>query len=333
MAPDGRYDRSPEADPQVSPSRAIDARKLSVYQYTLKDVIDCTGIGLHSGARVSMTLRPAGPDSGIVFRRTDIAGGGVEIPARWDAVVDTRLNTTLGDGNGVTVGTVEHVMAALAGAGIDNAIIELNGPEVPIMDGSAAPFVFLIECAGVVEQSAPRRVIEILRPVSVGDRDRSAMLSPGNSFSVSFEIDFKGTLIDQQQFFGDFSNGAFRRDIARARTFGFEEEVEALQAAGLARGGSLDNAIVVSGDRILNDDGLRFDDEFVRHKVLDSIGDLYLAGGQIIGHFHGFRSGHGLNHELLRALFDNEDAWRISELGMDLPAPRMIEPTAIAATA
>jgi len=333
MAPDGRYDRSPEADLQVSPSRAIDARKLSVYQYTLKDAIDCTGIGLHSGARVSMTLRPAEPDRGIVFRRTDIAGSGVEIPARWDAVVDTRLNTTLGDGNGVTIGTVEHVMAALSGAGVDNAIIELNGPEVPIMDGSAAPFIFLIECAGVVEQNAPRRVIEILRPVSVGDRERSAMLSPGNSFSVSFEIDFKGTLIEQQQFFGDFSNGAFRRDIARARTFGFEEEVEALRAAGLARGGSLDNAIVVSGERILNDDGLRFDDEFVRHKVLDSIGDLYLAGGQIIGHFHGFRSGHGLNHELLRALFDNEDAWRISELGMDLPAPRMIEPTAIAATA
>ena len=333
MAPDGRYDRSPEADPQVSPSRAIDARKLSVYQYTLKDAIDCTGVGLHSGSRVSMTLRPAEPDRGIVFRRTDIAGGGVEIPARWDAVVDTRLNTTLGDGNGVTVGTVEHVMAALSGAGVDNAVIELNGPEVPIMDGSAAPFIFLIECAGVVEQDAPRRVIEILRPVSVGDRERSAMLSPGNSFSVSFEIDFKGTLIDQQQFFGDFSNGAFRRDIARARTFGFEEEVEALRAAGLARGGSLDNAIVVSGERILNDDGLRFDDEFVRHKVLDSIGDLYLAGGQIIGHFHGFRSGHGLNHELLRALFANEDAWRISELGMDLPVPRMVEPTPIAVSA
>jgi UDP-3-O-[3-hydroxymyristoyl] N-acetylglucosamine deacetylase len=333
MAPDGRYERSPEADPQASPSRAIDARKLSAYQYTLKDAIDCTGIGLHSGARVSMTLRPAEPDRGIVFRRTDIAGGGIEIPARWDSVVDTRLNTTLGDGNGVTIGTVEHIMAALSGAGVDNAIIELNGPEVPIMDGSAAPFIFLIECAGVTEQDAPRRVIEILRPVSVGDRERSAMLSPGNSFSVSFEIDFKGTLIDQQQFFGDFSNGAFRREIARARTFGFEEEVEALQAAGLARGGSLDNAIVVSGKRILNDDGLRFDDEFVRHKVLDSIGDLYLAGGQIIGHFHGFRSGHGLNHDLLRALFANEDAWRVSELGMDLPAPRMIEPTAIAASA
>jgi UDP-3-O-[3-hydroxymyristoyl] N-acetylglucosamine deacetylase len=333
MAPDGRYDRSPEADLQVSPSRAIDARKLSSYQYTLKDVIDCTGVGLHSGARVSMTLRPAEPDRGIVFRRTDIAGGGVEIPARWDAVVDTRLNTTLGDGNGVTIGTVEHVMAALSGAGIDNAVIEINGPEVPIMDGSAAPFIFLIECAGVVEQDAPRRVIEILRPISVGNRERSAMLSPGNSFSVSFEIDFKGTLIEQQQYFGDFSNGAFRRDIARARTFGFEAEVAELQAAGLARGGSLDNAIVVSGDRILNDDGLRFEDEFVRHKVLDSIGDLYLAGGQIIGHFHGFRSGHGLNHELLHALFADEDAWRVSELGMDLPAPRMFEPTPIAVSA
>lgn len=333
MAPDGRYDLSREADPHVSSARAIDARKLSVYQYTLKDAIDCTGVGLHSGARVSMTLSPAEPDRGIVFRRTDIAGGGVEIPARWESVVDTRLNTTLGDGNGVTIGTVEHVMAALSGAGIDNAVIELNGPEVPIMDGSAAPFIFLIECAGVVQQDLPRRVIEILQPVSVGNRERSAMLSPGNSFSVSFEIDFQGTLIRQQQFFGDFSNGAFRRDIARARTFGFEEEVAELQAAGLARGGSLDNAIVVSGDRILNDDGLRFDDEFVRHKVLDSIGDLYLAGGQIIGHFHGFRSGHGLNHELLRALFANEEAWRVSELGMDLPAPRPVEPAPIAATA
>jgi UDP-3-O-[3-hydroxymyristoyl] N-acetylglucosamine deacetylase len=333
MAPDGRYDRSREAEPHLSLTRASDARKFSVFQHTLKDVIDCSGIGLHSGARVSMTLCPAEPDRGIVFRRTDIAGGGIEIPARWDAVVDTRLNTTLGDANGVTIGTVEHVMAALSGAGVDNAVIELNGPEVPIMDGSAAPFIFLIECAGVVEQDAPRRVVEILRPVSVGDRQRSAMLSPGNSFSVSFEIDFEGTLIRQQQFFGDFSNGAFRRDIARARTFGFEDEVAELQAAGLARGGSLDNAIVVSGDRILNDDGLRFEDEFVRHKVLDSIGDLYLAGGQIIGHFHGFRSGHGLNHELLRALFADDDAWRVSELGMDLPAPGMMQPAAIAVSA
>jgi UDP-3-O-[3-hydroxymyristoyl] N-acetylglucosamine deacetylase len=333
MAPDGRYDRARDAEPQVSPTRAIDTRQSSIFQHTLKDVIDCTGVGLHSGARVTMTLRPAEPDRGIVFRRTDLAGGGVEIPARWDAVVDTRLNSTLGDGNGVTVGTVEHVMAALYGAGIDNAVVELNGPEVPIMDGSAAPFVFLVDCAGVVEQSAPRRVIEILRPVSVGDRERSAMLSPGNSFSVSFEIDFKGTLIEQQQFFGDFSNGAFGREIARARTFGFEEDVAELRAAGLARGGSLENAIVVSGNRILNDDGLRFEDEFVRHKVLDSIGDLYLAGGRIVGHFHGFRSGHGLNHELLRALFADEDAWRIGELGMDIAAPRMIEPTAIAASA
>lgn len=328
MAPDGRHGRAQQTEP-----RPLRSRELSVRQHTLKDAIDCTGVGLHSGARVSMSLRPAELDCGIVFKRTDVAGGGAEIPARWDTVVDTRLNTTIGNDDGVTIGTVEHVMAALSGAGIDNAVVELNGPEVPIMDGSAAPFIFLIECAGVVEQDAPRRVIEILQPVSVGDRQRSAMLSPGNSFSVSFEIDFEGTLIDHQQFFGDFSNGAFRRDIARARTFGFEEDVAALRAAGLARGGSLENAIVVSGDRILNDDGLRFDDEFVRHKVLDSIGDLYLAGAPIIGHFHGFRSGHGLNHDLLRALFANEDAWQITELGVDIPAQRTSQPTAIAATA
>jgi UDP-3-O-[3-hydroxymyristoyl] N-acetylglucosamine deacetylase len=303
-----------------------------VRQHTLKDSIDCTGVGLHSGARVSMTLRPAEVDCGIVFKRTDMAGGGAEIPARWDTVIDTRLNTTIGNDDGV-VGTVEHVMAALSGAGVDNAVVELNGPEVPIMDGSAAPFVFLIECAGVAEQSAPRRFIEILRPVSVGDRQRSAMLSPGNSFSVSFEIDFEGTLIDHQQFFGDFSNGAFRQDIARARTFGFEEEVAELRAVGLARGGSLENAIVVSGDRILNDDGLRYENEFVRHKVLDSIGDLYLAGGQIMGHFHGFRSGHGLNHELLRALFADESAWRFYAPGDHIPAEQVLRPEPVAATA
>jgi len=328
MAPGGFDDGKRETG-----SRALRSSEISARQKTLKGTIDCSGVGLHSGAHVAMTLRPAATDSGIVFVRSDVAGGGAEILARWDTVVDTRLNTTIGNDDGVNIGTIEHVMAALSGAGVDNAIVELNGPEVPIMDGSAAPFVFLIECAGVVEQDAPRKVIEILRPVSVGDRARSAMLSPGNSFSVSFEIDFEGTLIDHQQFFGDFSNGAFRRDIARARTFGFEEEVEELRAAGLARGGSLDNAIVVSGDRILNDDGLRFENEFVRHKVLDSIGDLYLAGGQIIGHFHGFRSGHGLNHELLRALFADKGAWQVSELTAGEPAEPMSEPAAIAAIA
>jgi len=300
-------------------------------QRTLKDSIECSGVGLHSGARVVMTLRPADPGHGIVFRRTDMAGRGAEIKADWGSVVDTRLNTTIGNADGVTVSTIEHLMAALCGAGLDNVIVELNGPEVPIMDGSSAPFVFLIECAGVIPQDAPRQLIEILRPVSVGDRGRSAMLSPGKGFSVSFEIDFEGTLIDHQQFFSDFSNGAFRHDIARARTFGFEEEVTQLRAAGLARGGSLDNAIVVSGDRILNDDGLRYENEFVRHKVLDSIGDLYLAGGQLLGHFHGFRSGHALNHELLRAVFSDESAWRFTELE-DAPAA-IHEPEPIAATA
>ena len=201
------------------------------------------------------------------------------------------------------------------------------------MDGSAAPFVFLIDCAGVAEQTARRKVIEILKPVSVGDCDRSAVLSPGRGFSVSFEIDFDGTLIAHQQFFASLKNGAFQSEIARARTFGFEHEVAALRAAGLARGGSLDNAVVVSGDRILNDEGLRFEDEFVRHKVLDSIGDLYLAGSYILGHFHGFRSGHALNHDLLRALFADPSAWRHVELS-DTPANvTSIPPDRIAATA
>jgi len=284
-------------------------------QHTLKSSIDCSGIGLHSGAKVSMTLNPADADTGIVFRRTDVAGAGATIPARWDSVVDTRLNTTVGNGDGIVVGTIEHLMAAFSGAGIDNAFVEISGPEVPIMDGSSAPFLFLIECVGIVEQYAARRVIEILKPVSVGGRDRSAVLSPGKSFSISFEIDFEGTLIDHQQFFANLKNGAFQSEIARARTFGFEDDVAQLRAAGLARGGSLDNAVVVSGDRVLNDDGLRYEDEFVRHKVLDSIGDLYLAGGSILGHFHGFRSGHALNHDLLRALFADETAWRHIELG------------------
>lgn len=286
----------------------------TIAQRTLKNAITCSGTGLHSGAKVQMALRPAPADTGIVFRRTDAAGRGAEIPGRWDRVTDTRMNTTIGDGEGTVVGTIEHLMSALAGAGIDNCVVELGGPEVPVMDGSAAPFVFLIECAGIRELAAPRRAIEILRTVSVGDRERSAVLTPGKGFSVSFEIDFDSAAIGRQEFFVDLANGAYARDIARARTFGFEHEVEALRAAGLGRGGSLDNAVVVSGDAVLNEDGLRYDDEFVRHKVLDSIGDLYLAGGPIMGHFHGYRSGHALNNELLRAVFADETAWRWTTL-------------------
>ena len=281
----------------------------STLQHTLKNSIGCTGTGLHSGSKVTMTLRPAAPDTGIVFRRTDAAADSSDIFARWDNVVDTHLNTTLGNADGLTVGTVEHLMAALSGCAVDNAIVEIDGPEIPIMDGSAAPFVFLIECAGVVEQDRSRRAIEILKPVSVTDGKRTAVLVPGTGFSVSVEIDFEAALVANQKLQVNLVNGTFRSEIARARTFGFDHEVAQLRAMGLARGGSLDNAVVVSGDRILNADGLRYDDEFVRHKVLDSIGDLYLAG-PIVGHFHGFRCGHALNNALLRSLFAQTDAWR-----------------------
>ncbi len=288
-----------------------DQNTVRTRQQTLKNAIDCCGTGLHSGRRVSMRLCPAEPDTGIVFRRTDIANGGALIPARWDNVVDTRLNTTVGNEYGAKVGTIEHLMAALSGSGIDNAMIEIDGPEVPVMDGSAAPFVFLVECAGIVRQGAPRRVIEILKSVSVGGEARSATLSPASTFFVSFEIDFDTPLIEHQALTVDLSNGGFRSEICRARTFGFEHEVAELRSHGLALGGSLDNAVVISGDGILNEDGLRYDDEFVRHKILDCVGDLYLGGAQIIGHFHGRRSGHSLNNQLLRKLFGDADAWRL----------------------
>ena len=250
-------------------------------------------------------------------------------------MVDTQLCTTIGDGNGVRIGTIEHLMAALAGCQIDNAVIELGAAEVPIMDGSAAPFVFLIECAGVVHQDAPRRAIEILKTVAVGDHEKTAILTPSRSSSVSFEIDFSDSLIAHQEIFVSLDDGVFQSEISRARTFGFDHEVATLRSMGLARGGSLENAIVVSGDRILNDDGLRYDDEFVRHKVLDSIGDLYLAGSPIIGHYHGYRSGHGLTNELLRALFRTNGAWRettFDELAGDAPMGDWEQPP-VAATA
>jgi UDP-3-O-[3-hydroxymyristoyl] N-acetylglucosamine deacetylase len=284
-------------------------RSGSLVQRTLKRSIHCTGIGLHSGTRVSLRIRPAGTDTGIRFLRTDLRGGGTEIAARWDHVVDTRLCTVVGNGHGVNVGTVEHLLAALCGCGVDNAVIEIDGPEVPVMDGSAAPFVFLIECAGLLEQPAPRRVIRVLRPVSVGDGKRRASLSPAQGTSFSFEIDFASAAVSHR--FGEFTlaNGTFKHELARARTFGFLHEVEGLRKLGLALGGSLDNAVVVSGDSILNEDGLRYEDEFVRHKILDSIGDLYLAGSPIIGHFHGWRSGHALNNQLLKTLLADPSAW------------------------
>jgi UDP-3-O-[3-hydroxymyristoyl] N-acetylglucosamine deacetylase len=256
-----------------------------------------------------MCLHAADSGTGIIFRRTDVTDRDPMVPANWRNIVDARMATTVANADGVRVATVEHLMAALAGCGIDNAVIEIDRAEVPIMDGSAAPFVFLIECAGTVMQNATRRAIRVLKPVMVGDHRKSIALSPADDFAVTFEIDFESALIARQELGVRLVNGAFKTDIARARTFGFDHEVAQLHAAGLARGGSLDNAIVVSGDTILNRDGLRYDDEFVRHKILDCIGDMYLAGAPILGHLHGVRSGHALNHGLLAALLEDPSAW------------------------
>ena len=280
-----------------------------VRQRTLKNAASCTGVGLHGGETVTLTLKPAGTNTGIVFHRMDIDGVHASVPARWDNVVDTRMCSVLGNEHGVTVGTVEHVMAALAGCGIDNVEIEVDGSEVPIMDGSSEPFVFLIECAGVVEQAAPRRVIRIHKEVRVTVADSEASLKPGDHLDLRFEIDFESQAVARQELSLGLMNGSFCKELASARTFGFLHEVEQLRAAGLAKGGSLNNAVVVSGDEILNEDGLRFEDEFVRHKMLDAVGDLYLAGAPIIGCFTGARSGHAANNALLRALFADREAW------------------------
>ena len=279
------------------------------WQQTLKDSIHCTGIGLHSGEPVRMTLHPAEPDTGIIFRRTDIQDKFNEIPARFDFVSETRMCTTLSNADGASVMTIEHLMAALAGCAIDNLLIDIDGPEVPVMDGSAAPFVFLIECAGVTEQNAPRSFIQILEPVTIRNGDSAVTLEPAEGFSIEFGIDFDNPIIGRQEFSLDLSAPAFKSEISRARTFGFLHEVEALREAGLAKGGSLDNAVVMNGDTVMNEGGLRYVNEFVRHKMLDSIGDLYLAGGPIQGCFRGEKSGHALNNQLLRALFANPDAW------------------------
>ncbi len=285
----------------------------AVMQKTLKSAISCTGIGLHSGEKVSMTLHPAAPDFGIVFRRTDVAGEGVEIPAAHDHVVDTRLSTTIG-AEGKIIGTVEHLMAALAGANIDNALIEVGGAEVPVMDGSAAPFLFLIECAGVVAQDAPRKALRVLKSVSIVDDEKLASLEPSDGFTVDFKIDFSNPVIGSQAMTVDMTGGVFKDEISRARTFGFLHEAEALWAAGLAKGASLENAVVVSGDKVMNEDGMRFDDECVRHKILDAVGDLYMAGMPIIGYYEGVRASHALNNQLLRALFADPANYEIVDM-------------------
>lgn len=282
------------------------------HQKTLKSAINCTGVGLHGGQRINMTLEPAAPGTGIRFVRSDC--GNAEIPARWDRVHDTRMCTVLANEDGISVGTVEHLMAALAGCGIDNLIVRLDGPEVPVMDGSSAPFVFLVECAGIEPQAAPRRSIRVLREVSVRDGDKRMSIGPSAGFSVAFEIDFESRAIGRQTGWYDLHNGGFKKQLCRARTFGFERDVEQLRAAGLARGGSLENVVVIgANDAVLNSDGLRYDDEFLRHKVLDTVGDLYLAGAPLLAHVEGVRGGHAMNNLLLRSLFADPDNWTWSD--------------------
>jgi UDP-3-O-[3-hydroxymyristoyl] N-acetylglucosamine deacetylase len=281
-------------------------------QQTLKAPIGCVGVGLHSGQRVSLTFRPAAIGHGIVFRRTDL---GVDIPARFDGVIDTRLSTVLGIAHGgATIGTVEHVMAALAGCRIDNVLVEVDGPEPPILDGSAAPYVFLLDCAGSVEQDAPRSAIEMRRPVRVSDGDAFVELHPGSPGTIGLDmalsIDFAAPAIGRQALSLHLTPTSFRHELARARTFTLAEEIDQMRAVGLAQGGSLENAVVVDQARVLNPAGLRMPDEFARHKLLDAVGDLALAGAPLHGRFIAHRSGHGLNNRLLRALFADGSAWR-----------------------
>jgi len=280
-------------------------------QRTLKNVIRATGVGVHTGQKVFLTLRPAPANSGIVFVRTDCVPP-VEIPAKPEYVGDTSFCTTLVK-DGVRVGTVEHLLSAMAGLGIDNAIIELSAPEVPIMDGSSGPFVFLIQSAGIKEQSAPKRFIKIKKAVEVRDGDKIARIEPFDGFKVSFTIDFDHPVFRNggQKSTLDFTSMAYIKQVSRARTFGFLSDFEWLRAKNLASGASLDNAIVLDEYKVLNEDGLRYDDEFVRHKVLDAIGDLYLLGHGLIGAFHGVKSGHTLNNKLIRALLAEENAYEI----------------------
>lgn len=282
-----------------------------IRQRTLRNAIKATGVGLHTGEKVYLTLCPAPVDTGIVFRRVDLDPV-VEIPGRADNVNETTLSTTL-TANGEKVSTVEHLMAAMAGLGIDNAYVDVSAPEVPIMDGSAGPFVFLIQSAGIEEQNAPKKFIRIKRKVTVEDGDKVASFLPFDGFKVSFTIDFDHPVFRDRTAHADvdFSSTSFVKEISRARTFGFMHEIEYLRSQGLARGGSVDNAIVVDEYRILNQDGLRYDDEFVRHKVLDAIGDIYLLGNSVIGEFRAYKSGHALNNASLRALIAQPDAWEM----------------------
>jgi len=294
-------------------------------QRTLKSLTRAVGVGLHSGQRVELTLRPAQPDTGIVFRRVDLAQP-VDIPVTAEAVTDTRLASTISNG-GAKVYTVEHLMSACAGLGLDNLFVDITAEEVPILDGSASSFVFLLQSAGIVLQKAPRRFIRLVKPVEVregeGDKLKWARLSPYHGFKLSFEIDFDHPAVDSsgQRVEFDMSTGNYQRDIARARTFGFTKDVETMRASGLALGGGMDNAIVMDDYRVLNVGGLRYDDEFVKHKILDAMGDLYIVGKPLLAAYSAFRSGHALNNKLLRALLAQRDAWEVVTFEDERQAP------------
>ena len=280
-----------------------------IKQRTLKSPIRATGVGLHSGIKVEMHLRPAPVNSGIVFRRMDVESA-PDLKADPYLVTDTRLCSVLESG-AAKVATVEHLMSALAGLGIDNVLVDLTGPEVPIMDGSSAPFVFLLQSAGIEEQDAPKKYVRILHPIEVRDGDKWVRFTPHNGFRIEFTIAFNHPVFEKsaQTVVVDFDHTSYTKEVARARTFGFMHEVEYLRNHGLALGGSLDNAIVMDEFRVLNNDGLRYDDEFAKHKVLDAIGDLYLLGHPIIGAFEAYKSGHALNNKLLRELLEHQESW------------------------
>jgi UDP-3-O-[3-hydroxymyristoyl] N-acetylglucosamine deacetylase len=284
-------------------------RVLMLKQRTLKNIIKATGVGLHTGDKIYLTLRPAPPDTGIVFRRADLDPV-VDIPAHAENVGDTSLSTTLVNGD-TRIATVEHLLSAFAGLGIDNAFVEVSAAEVPIMDGSAGPFVFLLQSAGVDEQNAPKRFVRIKKRVVVEDGDKRAAFEPFDGFKVSFGIEFDHPAFHERPRSAsiDFSSTSFVKEVSRARTFGFLRDLEYLRERQLALGGSLDNAVVVDDYRVLNEDGLRYEDEFVKHKILDAIGDLYLLGHSLIGAFDGFKSGHALNNRLLRTLLADRSAW------------------------
>lgn len=298
------------------------AAALAYPQMTLATPVSIEGTGLHSGKTIHMTLRPADADHGIVFRRVDLEGSrdATDIRARYDNVAETTMSTAIGNAAGARVGTTEHLMAALSALRIDNALIEIDGEEVPVLDGSAEVFIDRIEATGLMALDAPRRAIRILKPVVVEDGAKRAALLPGEGFCLAFEIDFDNPVIGHQAIEADLYDPCFADDILRARTFGFLKDQEALQAIGLGQGASLDNAIIIDGDNILNAEGLRYEDEFVRHKVLDAVGDLALAGLPLLGRYEGTRSGHAMNSRVLRALMADATAWEVVDF-VEAPRP------------